>query len=57
MADNLPKRIYVNRIKNGIVFTTKTGYKLNLLSPEAIKVLGNAKLDVDKDQYGEHVPK
>ena len=27
IADNLPVQIYVNQIKNRIVFKTKTGYK------------------------------
>ena len=38
-----------------IVFKTKTGYKIELLSPEKMKLLGSAKKDVDKD--GEDVPK
>ena len=29
IADNLPVQIYVNKIKNKIVFKIKTGYKLN----------------------------
>ena len=34
IADNTPVEIYVNKIKNTIVFKIKTGYKLELLSEE-----------------------
>ena len=57
LAENLPIRIYPNKIKNRIVFKLKTGYKLELLSPKTIKLLRNAKKDVDKDKSGENVPK
>ena len=35
----------------------KTWYKLELLSPEPMKLLGSTKKDVDKDKDGEDVPK
>ena len=35
----------------------KTGYKLKLLTPETIKLLGSTKKDVNKDKDGEIVPK
>ena len=57
MTDNPPIQIYVNRIKNRIVFKIKTGYKLELLSKETMKLLGSAEQDVNKDEDGEHVPK
>ena len=47
----------MNRIKNGIVFKIKTGYKLKLLSPETIKLLGSTKEDVDQNKDGENVLK
>ena len=31
---SLPVQLYVNKIKNRIVFKIKTGYELELLSPE-----------------------
>ena len=34
-----------------------TGYKLELLSPETMKLLGSTKKDVDQDKDGEDVPK
>ena len=36
IADNPPVQIYISKIKNRIVFKIKTGYKLELLSPETI---------------------
>ena len=50
-------QIYTNKIKNRIVFKIKTGYKLELLSPETMKLLGSTKKDVDQDTHGEDVPK
>ena len=50
-------RLYPNKIKSRIVFKTKTGYKLKLLSPETMKLLGKVKKDVDKDKDGEDIPK
>ena len=55
-ADNLPLQICPNKIEV-IVFKVKTGYKLELLSPEIKKLLGSAKKDIDKDKDGEDVPK
>ena len=57
MTQNPPVQIYPNKIKNRIVSKIKTGYKLELLTPETMKLLGNAKKDVDKDKDGEIVPK
>ena len=57
LTENPPVQIYPNKIKNRIVFKIKTGYKLKLLTPETMKLLGSAKKDVDKDKDGEIVPK
>ena len=43
ITDNLSVQIYVDRIKNRIVFKIKTGCKLKLLSSETIKLLGSSK--------------
>ena len=56
LAGNPPIQIYPNKIKNRIAFKVKTGYKLELLSLETMKVLGNAKKDV-RDKDGEDVQK
>ena len=57
MTENPPVQIYPNKIKNRIVFKTKTGYKLELLTPETMELLGSTKKDVNKEKDGENVPK
>ena len=49
--------IYTNKIKNRIAFKIKTGYKLELLSPETMKLLGSTKRDADQNKDGEDLPK
>ena len=48
--------IYINKIENRITFKIKTGYYLELLMPETIKLLGSTKSKITKDQNGENVP-
>ena len=57
LAENPAIQIYPNKIKNRIVFKVKIDYKLELFSPETMKILRSAKKDVDKDKDGEDVPK
>ena len=52
-TENPPIQIYPNKIKNRILFKIKTKYKLKLLSPKTVKLLGNTKKDVNKDKDGE----
>ena len=57
LTDNPPVQIYPNKIKSRIFFKIKTGYKLELLALETMKLLESTKKDVDKDKDGEIVPK
>ena len=57
LAENPPIQIYLNKIKNRIVLKIKTGYKLELVSLEIMKLLRSTKQDVDKDKDEEDVPK
>ena len=57
VTENPPVQIYSNKIKNRIVFKINTGYKLELLSPETMKLSESTKKDVDQDKDGEDVPK
>ena len=57
LTENPPIQIYPNKTKNRIVFKIKTGYKLELLTPETMKLLGSTKKDVDSDKNSENVPK
>ena len=43
LTKNHPIEIYPNKIKNGIVFKIKTGYKLELLTPETMRLLASTK--------------
>ena len=55
-VDNPSLRIYVNKIENKITFKTKSGYYLELLTPETVKLLGSAESKITKDKNGENVP-
>ena len=55
-VDNPPIRIYVNRIEKRITFKIKSGYYLELLTPETIKLLGSSESKITKDENGENVP-
>ena len=57
LNENLPVQINPNKIKNRIVFKIKTGFKLDLLPPETMKLLRSTKKDVEKDKDRENVPK
>ena len=57
LTENPPIQIYPNKIKNRIVFKIKTGYKLQLLTLETMKLLGSTRTDVDADKNSENVPK
>ena len=57
LTENPPVEVYPNKIKNITVFKIKTDYKLELLTPETMKLLGSTKKVVDKDKNGENVPK
>ena len=57
LTENPSIQIYANKIKNSIVFKIKTGYKLELLTLETMKLLRSTKRDVDKNKDGEILPK
>ena len=57
LNDNPSIKIYSNKIKNRSVFKIKNGYKLELLTPETMKLLASTKKVVDKDKNGENIPK
>ena len=49
--------IYINKIKNRVVFKIKTAYKLKLLSKETMRLLVSTEKVITKDKNGENVPK
>ena len=57
IGENAPILIYSNTINNRIVFKIKSGYKLELLSKETMKLLGSTKDTTDVDKNSENVPR
>ena len=57
LAENPPVQIYPNKVKNRFFSKIRTGYKLQLLTSETMKLLGSTKKDVDADKDSENVPK
>ena len=57
IAETAPILIYTNKISNRIVFKIKTGYRLELLSKETMKLLGSTKDTIDADKNSENVPR
>ena len=57
IANLSPVLIYANEINNRIIFKIKSGYKLELLSKETMKLLGSTTNSIDKDKDGDLVPR
>ena len=57
IGENAPILIYANTINNRIVFKIKSGYKLELLSKETMKLLISTKDITDANKNGENVPR
>ena len=57
IAETAPILIYANNITNRIVFKIKTGYKLELLLKETMKLLGSRTDTIDADKNSENVPR
>ena len=49
-------RIYTNKIENKITFKIKTGYYLELLTPETMKLIGSTKSKITKNENSGNVP-
>ena len=48
--------IHVNKIENRTTFRIKTGYYLEILTTETMKLLGSTKSKITKDRNVENVP-
>ena len=57
IGENAPILIYANTINNRIVFKIKSGYKLELLSKETMKLLGSTSSIIDADKNSENASK
>ena len=47
--------IYVHKIENRITFQIKTGYYLELLTPETMRLLGSTKSKITIDKNAENM--
>ena len=56
LIDNPPIRISINKIENRITIKIKTGYYLELLTPETMKLLGSTRNKKTKDKIDENAP-
>ena len=56
MTDNGPIRICVNKIDKRITFKMKTGYYLELLIPETMKLLGSTKIKITENESSRDLP-
>ena len=57
LSENPPVQIYPNKIRNRIIFKIKMCHKLELLTPETMRLLGSTEKGADKDKGGKKVPK
>ena len=57
VGENAQILIYANTVNNRIVFKIKSGYKLELLSKETMKLLGSTNDIIDADKNSENVPR
>ena len=55
-VDNPSIKVYINNIENRIIFKIKSGYYLELLTAETMKLLGRTESKITKDKNGEQVP-
>ena len=51
-----PIHAYTNTINIRVVFEIKYGYKLELQTPETMKLFGSTKKLIDKTKNGENIP-
>ena len=55
VTDNPLIKIYANKIENRIKFKIRTGYYLELFTPETMKFLGSSKRKITKSENGENM--
>ena len=56
MTDDPPLRIYLNKNENTVTSKFQTGYNIEVLTPETMKLLGISNKEITKDNYSGHVP-
>ena len=56
LPTNPPFQTYINKISKRLAFKIKDGFKVELETPETIKLFGSIKKLTDKTKNGENVP-
>ena len=54
-AVNPSIRIYINKIENRTTFKVKSGYYLELFTPETMKLLGSTKSKITNEKNGKNM--
>ena len=57
MLQNAPIILYLNKTESRITFKIKSGYQLEPLTPEIMKLLGSTKNKIHKDKNRENLPR
>ena len=50
-----PSHIYINRNNNRLVFKVKDGHRLELKTPEKMKLFGSTKKQIGEIKHGENI--
>ena len=53
--DNPSVKIFINKIENKITFKIRTGYYLEVLTSETIKLLGSTENEISKNKNSKNV--
>ena len=56
-TDNPSIKLYVNKMENRVTFKIKTGYQLELLTPETMKLLGSTEKKISKKKKKKKIVK
>ena len=56
LTTTTPIHVYINRINNRLVFKIKDEYKLELQTPETMKLFGSTKKLIDQTKNGQSEP-
>ena len=57
MPQNATIILYLNKTESRITFKIKSGYQLEPLTPEIMKLLGSTKNKIHKDKNRENLPR
>ena len=56
LTGNPPIQIYTNKFESRVTFKIKTGYYLELFTPETMKLVSSSKKRIIENKDGENIP-